>query len=62
MGLFCIDLLRKEAQAFPNPEDMGVDRKGFPPQTKKKKTVNGFWPNPFEAPNGSFNSLRIHLF
>jgi hypothetical protein len=38
VGLFRIQLLRNEAEAFPDPEDMGIDGEGLPSQTEKEKT------------------------
>jgi hypothetical protein len=38
MGLFRVQPLRNEAEAFPDPKDMGVHGKGLPSQTEKEKT------------------------
>ena len=55
MRLFRIHLFRNDAETFPDPEDVRIDRKGLSPQTKKKKTVNGLRSNPFET----FRSISL---
>jgi len=57
MGFFCICPFWDETKPFSNPEDMGVNRKGFSPQTKKKETVNGLRSNSFEVPHGLLDFL-----
>jgi hypothetical protein len=52
---------RDETEAYPNPEDMCIDREGLSPQAKKKETVNGLRPNPFETSEDLLDGLGIHL-
>lgn len=54
--------LRNESEPFPDPEDMGIDRKGFPPQPEQKETMSGFGANPLETPDGLLDLLRIQFF
>jgi hypothetical protein len=61
MGLFCMDSFRDETEALSHPEDMRVNRKGFPSHAKEKETVDRFWTNPFEASKGLLNFFRTHL-
>ena len=61
MGLFRIHLLRDETKAFPNPEDMRIDRKRLPPQPKEEEAMDGLGTDPFESPEGLLDLSRPHL-
>ena len=61
MRLFRTHPFGNEAEAFSNPENVRVDRKGLSPQTEKKQTVNGLRPHPFEASEALLDRLGIHL-
>ena len=37
MGLFRVQPLRNEAEAFPDPKDMGIHGEGLSSQTEKEK-------------------------
>ena len=61
MGLFCVHPLRDEAETLPDPEDMSVDWKGFPPHAKKKETMGGLGADSFEISDGFLDLFGIHF-
>ena len=62
MRFFSIGLLRDEAETFPHPQHMGVDRECLPSQTKKKEAMDRLGSNALQASHHFFDFLRIHLF
>src|SRR4030042_4829297 len=62
MSLFCIDLFRNESKAFPYSQNMSVNGKGFPSQTKEEQAVNRLGSNPFETPKGLLDLFLTHSF
>jgi hypothetical protein len=62
MSFLCIDLLRNESKAFPHSQNMSVNGKGFPAQTKKEEAMNRLWSNPFEFPKALLDLFLAHPF
>src|SRR4030043_214060 len=62
MSLLCIDLFRNESKACPYSQNMRVNGKGFPSQTKEEQAVNRLGSNPFETPKGLLDLFLPHSF
>ena len=62
MRLLCVDLFGNESKAFPYSQNVSVNGKGLPSQTKEEQAVNRLGSNPFETPKGLLDLFLTHSF
>ena len=61
MGLFRVQPLLNEAEAFPDPKDMGIHGEGLSSQTEKEKAGERLRSDPFQGTERFFDLLRTNL-